>query len=679
VDSRVICGRYQVVERLGRGAMGVVYKAYDPVLRRYVAVKQMADTVVEDPQLRERFAQEARAAAGLNHPNIVTVYELEEGGSEVSIVMELLEGVDLGRLIARKTPIALEAHLNIMAQVCDGLDFAHRAGIIHRDIKPANLHVSPTGTLKILDFGIARLTSSKIATTRGVLGTPHYMSPEQVIDGPLDARSDLFAVGAVLYELLSGAKPFEADSVTAVLIKIVGDPQVPLRERAPHLPSALSALIDRALSKNPAERPQSAHEMRDALLSCAPAQRSPFAAETVLMLSRAVTAEIVRPPAPPPSANVLTRALTSNAAAPTTDTEIRLAKLALEQGRALRDSGDLAGAMRVCRSVLETVPGHTEALRELADLEEAIRRATNARGRPASLPEKQTTTASSATPYIATGLAAVGLIVLLVAGGLAGYHWVHRLDNPGLASTTNGPVVAATTNNAIQATHLPAMPIASAAPSGPAASPLAVADARPSSPPRPEVAKPAAPDRPSRTQSASSGTTTSPSMVADDRTSFPPRPGITQPAVSDQPSPTVTSREVTSLTIPEGEEVKLKLSNSLSSGDAKVGDIVELTVAEPLTIGGHIVIQQGAMAKGIVQTVTSQRFRRPGSLELRFDSVRAADGEEVSLRGVYSQKGRVRIRGEEVELDAGTPFTAQIAEGISIRVGAAARRPGAAR
>ena len=132
--------------------------------------------------------------------------------------------------------------------------------------------------------------------------------------------------------------------------------------------------------------------------------------------------------------------------------------------------------------------------------------------------------------------------------------------------------------------------------------------------------------------------------------------------------------------IPEGEEVKLKLSNSLSSGDAKVGDIVEFTVAEPLTIGGHIVIQQGAMAKGIVQTVTSQRFRRPGSLELRFDSVRAADGEEVSLRGVYSQQGRrVLIRGEEVELDAGTPFTAQIAEGISIRVGAAARRPGAAR
>ena len=679
MESRVICGRYQVIERLGRGAMGVVYKAYDPVLRRYVAVKQMADSVVEDPHLRERFTQEARAAAGLNHRNIVTVYELEEGGSEIFIVMELLEGVDLGTLIARKAPMALEARLNIMAQVCDGLDFAHRAGIIHRDIKPANLHVSPTGNLKILDFGIARLASSQIATTGGVLGTPHYMSPEQLMAGPLDARSDLFAVGAVLYEFLSGAKPFEADSVTAVLIKIMRDPHVPLRERAPHLSSALNTLIDRALAKNPAERPQSAQEMRDALLSCAPAERSPFAAETVLMLSKAVTAEIVRPPAPARTATVVTPASTSQAVAAASDTERRLAKLALEQGRALRDSGDLVGAMRVFRSVLETVPGHTEALRELADLEEAIGRATNARGRPASLPDKQTTTASSATHNVATGLAAVGLIALLLAGGLAAYSWVNRIRNLGPASATNGPVPAATTDSAVQETHIPAMPIAAVAPSGPVASPLAVADARPSLPPRPAVAKPAAPDRPSRTQSASSSTGTSPLPVADDRTSSPPRSGITQP-VSDQPSPTVTSSEATSVTIPDGEEVKLKLSNSLSSGNAKVGDVVEFTVAEPITVAGHIVIQQGAVAKGTVLTVTSQRFRRPGSLEVRFDSVRVADGQEASLRGVYSQQGhRGRIRGEEVELDAGTPFTAQIAEGISMRVGGAGRRPGAAR
>jgi serine/threonine-protein kinase len=211
IDQRLVDGRYTVIERLGKGAMGVVYKAHDAVLDRFVAIKEMAaDT--DDEQLRQRFSQEARAAARLNHRNIITVFELHEFEHQLYIVMELLEGVDLATLLKRKVTLPLEAQVNLIAQVCDGLDYAHGKGVIHRDVKPANLHVAPNGTLKILDFGIARLAASKMTTTGGLIGTPDYMSPEQVMAAHIDARSDLFAVGAVTYEMLAGAKPFESDS-----------------------------------------------------------------------------------------------------------------------------------------------------------------------------------------------------------------------------------------------------------------------------------------------------------------------------------------------------------------------------------------------------------------------------------------------------------------------------------
>lgn len=263
VKPEQIGGRYKVIERLGKGAMGVVYKAHDPVLDRLVAVKKMVDEIGEDEELRRRFHSEARAAAGLNHPNIVTIYELGETSAETFIVMELLEGVDLATVLRRKIPLTVPARLSIVAQLCEGLEFAHHHGIVHRDIKPANLHLSPAGVVKILDFGIARLASSTMTGTGALLGTPDYMSPEQVSGARIDARSDLFAVGAVFYELMCGGRPFEGPTVPSVLLKISVEPHVPARDRAPDVPDHISALIDRLMAKDPGSRPASARAVAD--------------------------------------------------------------------------------------------------------------------------------------------------------------------------------------------------------------------------------------------------------------------------------------------------------------------------------------------------------------------------------------------------------------------------------
>jgi eukaryotic-like serine/threonine-protein kinase len=374
IDQQLIDGRYSVIERIGKGAMGVVYKAHDAVLDRVVAIKQMVGELDDDPQLKARFIQEARSAARLNHRNIVTIYELHESDQDIYIVMELLEGVDLATLIKRHVPLPIEARLNMMAQLCDGLEYAHGKGIIHRDIKPANLHVSPSGLVTILDFGIARLAQSKMTSTGGLIGTPDYMSPEQVMAGKLDARSDLFAVGAVTYELLCGSKPFEAESITALLMKIAREPHTPLRERAPHLPGAAIDLVERLLQKNPDDRPSSAREVQQALLAIS-TERPPLDAATMAILAGAITEETLRPRTPVPATRSPKKPTTAPAR-PSTDSSSRLASLAIERGRALRESGDLGGAMKVFRSVLEIAPGNAEALRELEEMERAFSRIT---------------------------------------------------------------------------------------------------------------------------------------------------------------------------------------------------------------------------------------------------------------------------------------------------------------
>jgi len=259
-------GKYKIIAEIGQGSMGQVFRAHDPVLGRDVALKTISAKIGVDEEMRKRFQREAQAAARLNHPHIVTVFDFGEEGGRIYIAMELLEGVDLKDFMASGALTSLGARLEVMDQILEALAFAHSKGVVHRDLKPANIHVLRSGQLKLMDFGLARIGSAADTTKAGtVLGTPNYMSPEQVLGERADFRSDVFSAGAVLYELLSGRKPFDAESVHAVLFQVVHKEPAPLSKCAPDTPAALVTLVERALSKDAGQRFRDAGELRAAL------------------------------------------------------------------------------------------------------------------------------------------------------------------------------------------------------------------------------------------------------------------------------------------------------------------------------------------------------------------------------------------------------------------------------
>ena len=262
---RVTVGRYVVLGRIGRGGMGMVYRALDESLEREVALKILTLEGVGDEESRRRFVVEARAAAQLQHANIVTVFELGEERGVPFIAMELLPGGDLESLLRSGEQLLLMEKLDIMVQVCRGLAYAHQHRIVHRDVKPSNIRLLDEGGVKLMDFGIAKLGGTNLTRAGMVVGTVHYMSPEQIRGQPLDGRSDLFSAGVVLHELLAGVRPFEGSSATEILYKIVQSPAPPLPAQVDATHGHLQAILERALAKDPGQRYPHAAAMAEAL------------------------------------------------------------------------------------------------------------------------------------------------------------------------------------------------------------------------------------------------------------------------------------------------------------------------------------------------------------------------------------------------------------------------------
>jgi serine/threonine-protein kinase len=287
-------GRYQIVDRLGAGGMGVLYLASDPLLQRTVAIKVLS---VQSDELRERFAREARSAASLKHNHIVTIYDVGEDGGYPFLAMEYVDGETLAELIRRKAPMGAIRKLQLLLQLCDGLGYAHRSGIIHRDIKPANLMVTSDGVLKILDFGLARLSTDTTGaglTQIGVLiGTPNYMSPEQIQGKPVDHRSDIFAVGLVAYELLSYKKAYSGDAPHLVLDKILRTEPQPLLELKPDLDPRLADILNHAIAKNQQERFAT---LQDMALELSRIRDQLIAQDATVRVDRSTTRETPSPP-----------------------------------------------------------------------------------------------------------------------------------------------------------------------------------------------------------------------------------------------------------------------------------------------------------------------------------------------------------------------------------------------
>jgi hypothetical protein len=383
-------GRYEIRRRLAYGGMGTLYLAHDPVLDRTVALK-LFHADLEGPEARDRFVREARAVAALNNPNIVTIYDYGEYSSQPFLVMEHIDGETVASLIRRRPTLPSIVKVRWLEDLCAAVGYAHERGIIHRDIKPANLMIDAYGRIKVLDFGIARMRGSFANPTTGLLGTPGYVSPEQIRGSTADRRSDVFAIGVVSYELLSYVEPFGTGTTLAMSHRILNEDPVPLDTLQPGISADLSAIVARALMKDPDQRFDTAESMRDALAgvrryleASEPETVSTHGlarSDTGQSLGPAGAGSAARPPTTPGDATGGQAAAAGDltprtpAKTPRRTTREALARQREEQLQAwvqlARDhlaDGEITEAREACAQALKLEPAHAEALQLLGSM-----------------------------------------------------------------------------------------------------------------------------------------------------------------------------------------------------------------------------------------------------------------------------------------------------------------------
>ena len=354
-------GKYEVLGELGHGAMGVVYRARDPIINRLVALKTITTGVADDPALLQRFYREAQSAGGLQHPNIVTIYDMGEAGNLPFIAMELVEGENLEQVIARRAPLPITLKLLYAMQACRAFDYAHKRGIVHRDIKPGNIMLGKDGTVKVVDFGIARVLEASRTQTGMLIGTFAYMSPEQYHGEHADERSDIWSFGVLLYELLSYERPFTGPTPASLMRGICEHDPKPLRQCVAECPAELETVLSRILQKSPAERYQS---MEDVLLDLDPVSnklQAQFVADLIQQSGNllehgefAQARDLLRQALQVESGNHQARALLERA-----NTELKRllnrpkAQQYIDKGRALLEEGKIHEAKSAAESALE--------------------------------------------------------------------------------------------------------------------------------------------------------------------------------------------------------------------------------------------------------------------------------------------------------------------------------------
>jgi serine/threonine protein kinase len=409
-------GKYDIVKPLGKGAMGIVYLAHDTILERDVALKVMVASIADDPELKQRFEREAKAVARMTHPNVVNVFDLgsHTDGSPF-IAMELLKGMDLQKAVRTPPPMLLDRKVNIIVQVLAGLAHAHQAGIVHRDIKPANIFINQDGTVKIMDFGVARLTTASMTGTGNIVGTADYMSPEQVKGAKVDGRSDLFSVGCMLYELLAGRRPFHSDNLMAIFYKITHEePNFDLIPEGADYDD-LMPVLKKSLAKTLDQRYQTAYEfavdLREFLKGRSTSQSGVNALEGLLEL------EAPSGPVPEPLTDAPAGATLITGDEPGSD-----ATMNLEQATALANAAPTL--KKPGTQARGTTPRGTVATRVLGNTVSGSAQTTldpNRPPRPAPAPAQRMTPMPMAPPsqghpvlYVVLG--AMG-VALLAAGG----------------------------------------------------------------------------------------------------------------------------------------------------------------------------------------------------------------------------------------------------------------------